>query len=112
MGPPSGELCPEGWDLSALYRRLAQPGGQTINPGIFHEYVVRAGLHSYDQSYLLRGICIHSKSHNLPLFLGLNYAYLFPGVGTSRLRLLGGATLPPAVTSDFLLENDDFLLNK
>ena len=81
MGPPSGELCPEGWDLSALYRRLAQPGGQTINPGIFHEYVVRAGLHSYDQSYLLRGICIHSKSHNLQLILGLNCVYLFPGVG-------------------------------
>ena len=36
--------------------------------------------------YLLRGICtcIHNKSHNLHLILDLNYAYMFPGVGTTR----------------------------
>ena len=28
--------------------------------------------------YLLRGICVHHKSHNLPLILGLNYACIFP----------------------------------
>ena len=28
--------------------------------------------------YLLRGICMHNKSHNLPLILGLNHAYIFP----------------------------------
>ena len=33
--------------------------------------------------YILRGISIHNNSHNLPLILGLNYAYLFPGVGTT-----------------------------
>ena len=32
--------------------------------------------------YLLRGICIHNKSHNFHLILGLNYVYIFPGVGT------------------------------
>ena len=37
--------------------------------------------------YLLRGICIHNKSHNLHLILGLNYAYIFPGVGTSGSRM-------------------------
>ena len=28
------------------------------------------------------GIFIQNKSHNLPLILGLNFAYVFPGVGT------------------------------
>ena len=32
--------------------------------------------------YLLRGICIHNKSHNLHLILSLNFAYISPGVGT------------------------------
>ena len=32
-------------------------------------------------AYLLRGICIHNKSNNLYLILGLNYAYIFPGAG-------------------------------
>ena len=30
--------------------------------------------------YLLRGICINTKSHNYHLILGLNYAYIFPPV--------------------------------
>ena len=34
--------------------------------------------------YLLRGRCIHYKSHSLPLILGLNSAYIFPGVGMVR----------------------------
>ena len=25
-------------------------------------------------------MCIHNKSHKLPLILGLNFAYIFPGV--------------------------------
>ena len=29
-------------------------------------------------TYLLRGICIHSKSHHLPLILGLNCVYILP----------------------------------
>ena len=28
--------------------------------------------------YLFRGICIHNRSHNLHLILGLNHAYIFP----------------------------------
>ena len=45
--------------------------------------------------YLLRGICIVllNKSHNLHLFLGLNYAYTFPGVDTWICSLLGGALM-------------------
>ena len=43
-------------------------------------------LESVEGLYLLRGICIHNKSHNLHLLLGLNYAYTFPGVGTSGWR--------------------------
>ena len=35
-----------------------------------------------EHEYLLRGTYIHNKRHNLPLILGLNYAYIFPGVGT------------------------------
>ena len=38
------------------------------------------------QEYLLRGICIHNKTHNLHLILGLNSAHIFPGVGTTQLR--------------------------
>ena len=38
----------------------------------------RAG-HSYDVEYLLRGICIHNKSHNLHPILGLNCVYIPPG---------------------------------
>ena len=34
-------------------------------------------------SYFLRGISIHNNSHNLHLILALNYAYIFPFVGTS-----------------------------
>ena len=34
------------------------------------------------QSYLLRGICIHNESHNLPLILGLNYGYILIGAGS------------------------------
>ena len=33
------------------------------------------------RTYLFRGICLHSKSHNFHLTLGLNYPYIFPGVG-------------------------------
>ena len=30
---------------------------------------------------LLRGICLHNRSHNLHLIVGLNCIYIFPGVG-------------------------------
>ena len=39
--------------------------------------------------YLLRGICIHNKSHNLHLIVGLNCVYMFTGVGTSLVRATG-----------------------
>ena len=43
--------------------------------------------------YLLRGVCIrvHNKSHRFHLILGLNYAYLFPGVGYAHPRRAGWA---------------------
>ena len=41
--------------------RLLKPGG---------EYLL-----------VLQGICIHNKSHNLHLILGLNCVYIFTGVG-------------------------------
>ena len=34
-------------------------------------------------SHLLRCICMHNKSHNLHLILGLNYVYILTGAGTS-----------------------------
>ena len=46
------------------------------------------GAKTFEQTwtYLLRGICIQNKSHNLPLILGLIYAYIFPGVGTEEAQ--------------------------
>ena len=41
--------------------------------------------------YLLRGRCIHNKSRNLPLILGLSFAYIFAGVGICGRRF--GQTL-------------------
>ena len=41
-----------------------------------------------DRSYLRRGICIHNKSHNFHLILGLIHAYIFPGVGILAGELL------------------------
>ena len=40
-----------------------------------------------DRSYLLRGTYIHNSIPIFHLILGLNYAYIFPGVGL--LELLG-----------------------
>ena len=51
-----------------------------------------SGRMAYLGWYLLRGICIHNKSHNLPLILGLNYAYIFPGVGIRGLPRPGAIT--------------------
>ena len=46
----------------------------------------------YDPKYLLRGICIHNKSRNLPLIWCLNYAYISSGAaGTSS-----GSCGPPS----------------
>ena len=47
-----------------------------------------------DLGYLLRGICIHNKSHNLHLILGLNCVYILTGVGiaaswTTQEQFLG-----------------------
>ena len=39
-------------------------------------------LQKHFPKYLRQGICIHNISHNLYLILGLNCAYIFPGVGT------------------------------
>ena len=39
-----------------------------------------AGTWATEWMYLLRGICIHDKSHNFQLILGLNCVYIFPGV--------------------------------
>ena len=49
--------------------------------GTYNRQLLRPAL----QGNLLRGICIHNKSHNLPLILRLNYAYIFPGVGMSSV---------------------------
>ena len=46
--------------------------------------------------YLLRGICIHNHFHIFHLFLGLNYAYVFPGVGTPGLYSPAGVCSPCA----------------
>ena len=48
-------------------------------------------------AYLLRGICIHDKSHSLHLILGLIYAYILAGVGTGRPHRMG----PSIQTPDF-----------
>ena len=60
---------------------------------------------SVDRSYLLRGIYIRNKSHNLPLILGLNHAYIFPGAGTYDGSLVSFQWKNP----DFLLKHPDFL---
>ena len=41
------------------------------------------GAFSKWREYLLRGTFLHNKSHNLHLILSLNYAYVFPGLGTA-----------------------------
>lgn len=35
---------------------------------------------------VLRGTCIHNKIHNLHLIFGLNFPYIFPGVGLEDAR--------------------------
>ena len=45
-------------------------------------------------TYLLRAIVYITKSHNLPLILGLNYACIFPGVGTHK-----SCTVPRSLAS-------------
>ena len=53
-------------------------------PRIFADICGYLRLVSSDEHmYLLRGICMHYKIHNFHLILGLNYAYIFPGVGTA-----------------------------
>ena len=46
------------------------------------EYVIPVA-----KKYLLhfRGICMHNKRHNLHLILGLNFAYIFTGVGIASI---------------------------
>ena len=50
-------LLPESWAVKiGLYRlssgAFLSPEGLTVNPTLFHQFVVRAGLHSYDNSYI------------------------------------------------------------
>ena len=63
--------------------------GTYKNKGVIWRDDVAEEFHA-TQEHLLRSMCIHNKSHNLPLILGLNCVYIFPGVGISTLssRLL------------------------
>ena len=58
-------------------------GDHAINMG---HALQNAGRHSEAKESFQRavptpGICIHNRSHNLHLILGLNYACVFPGAG-------------------------------
>ena len=47
---------------------------------------------TWKMKHLLRGICIHIRSHYLHLILGLNRVHIFPGVGTViMVGAIGGA---------------------
>ena len=66
-----------GWGMAAEFKLL---------PGDFYSEALYSneasskwdGALGHHYVYLLRGICIHNKSHNLHLVLGLNYVYIFP----------------------------------
>ena len=65
------------WDHAILDLCGANAAGIFVGMSVVHYLELK--------TYLLRGICIpvRNKSHNSHLILGLNYACVFPGVGTT-----------------------------
>ena len=73
--------------IAAIYAKLADPSLTAEERKRLHaeashlEAACKASterLQAVWTMYVLRRICIHNKSHNLPLILGLTDAYIFP----------------------------------
>ena len=59
--------------------------GTYKNKGVIWRDDVAEEFHA-TQEHLLRSMCIHNKSHNLPLILGLNCVYVHSHVHSHRSR--------------------------
>ena len=67
-------LLPEGFSVKVGLLRLStldwlSPEGLTINPDEFHNFVVRAGLHSYDNSYIEAAVTWRGVGGNINVSL-------------------------------------------
>ena len=71
LGPPVVE---ELGDIGAFTLKVTDVHADKRNPAA-SPLVLPEG-----HEYLLRGICIHNKSHNFHLIWGLKCVYIFPGV--------------------------------
>ena len=84
-------LLPEGLTLKAgLFRRSTgaylSPERLTANPGLFHSYVIRPGLHAYNQSYAEASLTWRGGGGNVNVSIAATVA----GPGGAELTLTVG----------------------
>ena len=102
-------LLPESFALKVGIYRLStggflSPEGLTINPGIFHEVVVRAGLHSYDQSYIEAAVTWRGNATAGGGNVNVSLISTVDTADSSQLTLTASVNNPDEVNaSDFLL---------
>ena len=98
-------LLPESFSVKVGLLRLStndflNPEGLTINPGSFHSFVVRAGLHSYDNAYIEAAVTWRGVGGNINVSL----ASTVDRSDNSSLTLVATVNNPSEINaSDYLL---------
>eukprot|EP01052_Picozoa_sp_SAG31_P025392 SAG31_NODE_2223_length_6152_cov_4.129688_3_plen_236_part_00 len=108
-GMLSWVLLPESFAVKLGLFRLStraflSPEGLTVNPGQFHRFVVRAGLHSYDSSYIEAALTWRGNASTGGDNINVSIATTVDKADSSQLTMTATVNNPSTVNaSDFLL---------